>query len=57
MRARLERGKYGVSKTEYTGKHEIMGMTGKRQEILMTAILVYGDKNMWYEEGYISFHK
>lgn len=44
MWARLESGKCGVSEIKYTGKCEIMGMSGRRQEILMTAILVYEDK-------------
>lgn len=57
MWARLESGKSGVSEIEYTGKCEIMGMSGKRQVISMTAILVYEDKNVWYEADNISFHR
>lgn len=56
MWARLKSGKWGVSEIEYTGNHEIMGMSGKRQEILTTTTLVYEDKNVWYEVGNISFH-
>lgn len=57
MWARLESGKCEGLEIEYTGKREIMGMSGKRQEILMIAILVYEDKNVWYEAGNISFHR
>lgn len=57
MWARLESGKCEGLEIEYTGKREIMGISGKRQEILMIAILVYEDKNVWYEAGNISFHR
>lgn len=57
MWARLESRKCVVSEIEYTGKCEIMGMSGKRQDMLITAVLVYEDKNVWYEAGNISFHR
>lgn len=54
---KLGSGKCGVSETEYTRKCQIMGMNGKRQEILMTAVLVYENKNVWQKVGNISFHR
>lgn len=49
MWARLGSGKCGISEIEYTGKCEIMGMSEKRPEIFMTAVLVF--ENVWYEEA------